>query len=147
MFTTSLDCSKFILGFYLDCLSLCNTICDACTMASDRVMHFSECFPIGQTSHDWIFSQKANATGLWITYRITDYTVPPGEGTECCPVPGPQGTPLFRNLSFLSVKGRGPDTNWCACCLGMPEEHHRLNELSSEGQKSKVRLWSGPFSI
>lgn len=63
------------------------------------------------------FHQKANATGLWIIYRITDYTVPPGEGTECCPVSGPQGTLLFRSLSFLSVKGGGPDTEERMCVV------------------------------
>lgn len=95
------------------------------------------------------FHQKANATGLWVIYRITDYTVPSGEGTECCPVSGPQGTLLFRSLSFLSVKGGGSDTNWGENVRSAQgcQKSTRLNELTSEGRKSNVRLWSGSFSL
>lgn len=112
MFTTSPDCSKVILGFYLGCLS--------CVMHSVMLVQWwvtrwyisQNVSPSVRHYMTGYFHQKANATGLWIIYRITDYTVPSGEGTECCPVSGPQGTLLFRSLSFLSVKGGGSDTNW-----------------------------------
>lgn len=71
MFTTSLDCSKVILGSYLDCLSLCNALCDVCTMMSYPVMYFSECVPIGQTAHDCIFSPEGKCH--WTVNKLQNH--------------------------------------------------------------------------
>lgn len=107
MFTTSLDCFKVMLSSYLDCLTLYNALCDACTMMSSSVMHSSQFVPIGQAvPRDCTFSPEGKCH--WTVNNLQNHRLQvPLRGGH--PVSGPHSTLLLlsRTLPFLSVRRRG----------------------------------------